>query len=132
MHLVLLAEAPEGIIPRFEKWLRERIFKTKDGRGHSVRLREFKFYDLVYPKEIHEQVVGSLRNIEHGGHLNMGKAKMFLKFIQKFVPEGIEIIDTTKLKKIDIVDELVNHGITAKVMMIGTIKDEIIAGREML
>lgn len=128
----MLAEAPEGIIPRFEKWLRERIFRTKSGRGYSVRLREFKFYDLVYPKEIHEQVVGSLKTIEHGGNIRIDKAKMFLEFIKKFIPKGIEIIDTTKIETMKISDELANHGITAKVLMIATIKDNIIQGKEML
>ena len=132
MHLVLLAEAPEGIIPRFEKWLRERIFITKDGRGYSVRLREFKLYDLVYPKEIHEQVVGSLKNIEYSGHLSIDKFKRMLKLMKKIIPECIEIIDTDKIKTIPIEKELINHGITAKVWMLGIKEDEMINEREML
>ena len=132
MHLVFIAEAPEGIIPRFEKWLRERIFRY-NGMGRSVRLREIKCYDIVYPREIHEQVVGILKNMEHEEYVKLDLLKKFLKFFSKFIPkgEGIEIIDTSKIKTIK-TTEFADKGITAKVLMLGTLKDEVRAGKEML
>ena len=132
MHLIFVAEQPEGIVPRFEKWLRERIFKTESGKGHSVRLREFKFYELTYPKEIHEQVVGTLKTIEHGGRIKLDRVRKLLKFLKKFIPEGVELIDTSKFKKIPIKDELLNHGVSTKLMMIATLEDDVVKGREML
>lgn len=134
MHLVMVAEAPEGIIPRFEKWLHERIFRTPEGRGKSIRIREFKFYDLVYPREIHDEVVGTLKNIEHSGHLKLNKNKavgLLKKMFGSVLPKDVEIIDTDKFEKIP-TDEFSKKSITAKVLMLATIKDEIENDLEML
>jgi len=98
MHLFLLLEAYPEELTKWIDWIRSRKYDIASRQAQwGVKVREFKFLDLVFPEEWKDELLKDIRlNFKSDDRFALIQNNIFAKKMMKKV--GIEPVDLEALK----------------------------------